>query len=91
MAKKTKKGWGVYIVKCADNTLYTGIAKDIPGRIKTHNEGMGAKYTRPRLPVTLVYREKSKNRSTATKRELAIKKLTRNEKLKLVKKRPVKK
>ena len=90
MAENAKKQWYIYIVKCADKTLYTGIAKDVAGRINLHNGGKGAKYTRARLPVKLVYTESSKNRSTATKRELQIKKLTRKEKLRLIKKDPPK-
>lgn len=87
MINKKKKCWYVYIAKCADKTLYTGIATDVEKRFKAHNEGKGAKYTRSRLPVMLVYREKSKNRSSATKRELKIKKLSRKEKLFLLKKK----
>lgn len=76
--------WFVYIVQCADNTLYTGIAKNIEQRIEKHNSGTGAKYTRTRIPVTEVYREPCDNRSTATKRELAIKKLSRKQKHALI-------
>ena len=85
MAKNTKKHWYVYIVRCADKTLYTGIAKDVAKRIKAHNEQKGAKYTGTRTPVKLVYQETAKDRSAATKRELQIKKLTRKEKLILIK------
>ncbi len=87
LKKKNKSAWYIYIVKCADKTLYTGIAKDVPKRIEAHNKGKGAKYTASRGPVKLVYQEKTKNRSTATKREIKIKKLTRTEKLKLIKSR----
>ena len=80
LKKKNKSAWYIYIVKCADKTLYTGIAKDVPKRIEAHNKGKGAKYTASRGPVKLVYQEKTKNRSTATKREIKIKKLTRTEK-----------
>jgi len=91
MVRKVKEYWYIYMVRCADKTLYTGIAKDIAERINTHNERKGAKYTRVRLPVKLVYQERSKDRSAATKRELAIKKLTRKGKLLLIKnKRPAK-
>lgn len=75
----------VYIVECRDNSLYTGWTTDLEERIKTHNEGTGAKYTRSRRPVKLVYFEEVENRSTALKREAAIKKLTREKKLKLIK------
>ncbi len=76
--------WRVYIVKCADGSLYTGIAKDLENRIKAHNAGKGAKYTMRRRPVTLVYSEEAENRSQASQREYAIKQLTRSEKLKLL-------
>lgn len=75
--------WAVYILKCADGTLYTGISNDVTKRVNVHNTGKGAKYTRVRLPVKLAYSEASTNRSTASKREAEIKKLPRNEKLKL--------
>jgi putative endonuclease len=69
--------WYVYVVRCADGTLYTGVAKDLAGRIAAHNAGRGAKYTRSRLPVKLVYREPAADRSAALKREHAIKRLPR--------------
>ena len=76
----------VYMVRCADNTLYTGIAKELQRRVDEHNSSdKGAKYTRARRPVTLVYSESFPDRSTASKREYDIKKrLTRAEKLKLI-------
>jgi putative endonuclease len=70
-------GWHVYIVRCADRTLYTGVAKDLPARIAAHNEGRGAKYTRQRLPVKLVYAEPAADRGAAQRRELQIKRLPR--------------
>ena len=73
----------VYILRCADDTLYTGWTTDIEARIEAHNAGTGAKYTRGRGPVTLVYKEELPNKSAATKREYAIKQLTRQEKLAL--------
>lgn len=73
------------MVLCADDTLYTGISNDVPKRIDAHNSGKGAKYTKPRLPVKLVYLEASTDRSSASKRESVLKKLTRAEKLKLIK------
>jgi len=76
--------WSVYIVQCADGSLYTGIAKDVDHRVSAHNAGQGAKYTRGRRPVTLVYRETAANRSAALKRELAIKQLRPAEKRNLV-------
>lgn len=74
----------VYILQCSDNTLYTGWTNDISQRLATHNAGRGAKYTRCRLPVTLVYCETQPSRSLAMQREAAIKKLTRKEKLQLI-------
>jgi len=75
-----------YIVRCSDNTLYTGIATDLKRRISEHNgEGnLGAKYTKSRRPVELVYKKKFKNRSYASKEEYRVKKLTRIEKEKLI-------
>jgi putative endonuclease len=78
------KPWFVYIVRCSDGSLYTGIAVDVEARIKAHNEARGAKYTKPRIPVILLYQEKLSNQSEATKREYAIKKLSRKQKLRLV-------
>jgi len=72
-----------YIVECADGTYYTGWAIDPEKRVKVHNKGRGAKYTRMRLPVKLVYVEEQPDRSTAMKRERAIKKMTRERKQKL--------
>ena len=76
--------WKVYIVKCSDNTFYTGITNNIKLRLDTHNEGNGAKYTKNRLPVFLVYLESVANRSKALKREMEIKKLNRSEKINLI-------
>jgi len=83
-----KSVWSVYLLRCADQTLYTGMTNDLKKRIACHNAGKGAKYTRARLPVKLVYLEKMKNESAARKREAAIKKLARKEKLKLTKRSP---
>lgn len=78
--------WFVYILECKDKTLYTGITNNLNKRIEQHNNSPeGAKYTRARRPVKCVYKEKQKNRSEATKREMTIKKLSRTEKLKLIK------
>ncbi len=78
--------WFVYILECSDKTLYTGITINLEKRIEQHNSGKeAAKYTRVRRPVKCVYNEKHKNRSEATKREMAIKKLSRLEKLELIK------
>ena len=76
----------LYILECADKTLYTGITTDINRRIKEHNSSdLGARYTRSRRPVKLLFLKKFKNRSSATKEELRIKKLSRKEKLKEIK------
>ncbi|MBC2579922.1 GIY-YIG nuclease family protein [Clostridium sp. DJ247] len=74
----------VYIVKCSDGTLYTGYTNDLDRRIATHNNGKGAKYTRNRLPVELVYYEEYSTKSEAMKREYYIKKLRRMDKIKLI-------
>lgn len=75
----------VYILKCSDNTLYIGYTTDLVKRINTHNAGKGAKYTRGRIPVELVYSEKYDTMSEALKREHALKKLNRKNKFKLIK------
>ncbi|MBQ3589188.1 MAG: GIY-YIG nuclease family protein [Clostridia bacterium] len=75
----------VYILKCADNSLYTGYTNNIPNRLKTHNLGKGAKYTRARLPVTLIYFEQYESNVEAQKREFYIKKhLKRAQKQELI-------
>lgn len=76
----------VYILRCADDTLYCGWTNDLDKRIKTHNEGKGAKYTRVRLPVTLVYFEEFDTPIEAQKREYRIKQMTRQAKLRLIEK-----
>lgn len=73
-----------YILRCSDNTLYTGWTTDIQRRLNAHNSGKGARYTRPRRPVSLVYYEVFQTREEAMKREWQIKHLTRQEKLKLI-------
>ena len=75
----------VYIIKCADNTYYTGWTTNIEKRIKAHNNGNGAKYTKSRRPVSLVYFEILETKSLALKREYAIKQLTRKQKEELIK------
>ena len=70
--------WCVYILKCSDGSLYTGISNSLSERIDTHNSGKGAKYTKSRLPVTLVYEEHTHDKSRSLKREIEIKKLTKN-------------
>ena len=73
----------VYILQCKDGTLYTGWTTDVEARVTAHNEGLGAKYTKGRGPVTLVHTEVFENKSDALRREMAIKKLPRAEKLAL--------
>ena len=76
--------WYVYIIRCFDNTLYTGITNDIPNRINRHNARKGGSYTRVRTPVTLVYKESCSTRSNALKREAQIKRWSREKKLALI-------
>ena len=88
------KRWQVYIVRCADGTLYTGVAIDVARRVCEHNgelangaravRDIGARYTRARRPVKLIYRERAANRSAACKREYRIKQMSRREKLALI-------
>jgi len=78
------KKWYLYIVKCADDSYYTGITINVENRINTHNSGKGAKYTKYRLPVELMYMEKLPDRVTAMKREIAVKRLSRIKKEKLI-------
>lgn len=78
--------WYIYIVECVDGSLYTGITTDLERRIYEHNNSVkGAKYTRNKRPVTLVYSTEMFNRSDASKMEIKIKKLSRSDKLKLIK------
>ncbi len=80
--------WYLYILRCADGSLYTGITTDLERRTKEHNEGKaGARYTKTRRPVELIYSETADNRSVASKREATIKKMSRREKLNLLKER----
>lgn len=74
----------VYLLECADKTLYCGYTDNLEKRLKTHNAGKGAKYTRARLPVKLLYSETFTEKSEALKREAQIKKLSRKEKLALL-------
>ena len=77
-------GYLVYILRCGDGTLYTGCTNDLPRRLQAHQSGRGAKYTRSRLPVELVYQEAVPDRSAALRREAAIKRLDRWRKLALI-------
>ena len=78
----TMNDWFVYLVRCADDSLYTGITKDVDRRVREHNEGdkLASKYTRARRPVVLVYQETCGSRSAATRREIEIKLLSRKDK-----------
>ena len=80
------KTWKLYILRCGDGTLYTGIATDVQRRLEEHRSGKGAKYTRGRGPLELVYQEECGDKSTALRRECEIKALPRIEKLKLIEK-----
>jgi putative endonuclease len=79
-----EKSWYVYILRCKDDTLYCGITPDLEKRLQQHNAGKGAKYTRGRGPLELVYSEVCDSHSDALKREAAIKRMPRSEKLKLI-------
>jgi putative endonuclease len=78
------KRWCVYMLRCRDDSLYTGITNDVPRRLAAHGAGRGGAYTRSRCPVRLVYREPARDRSAALRREAALKRLTAQEKWKLV-------
>ena len=80
MKKKGRKDWTVYILRCGDGSLYTGISKDVRARVKQHNEGRGATYTRTRLPVKLLYQQEGMTRSKALIREAQIKAMPRSKK-----------
>jgi putative endonuclease len=76
--------WHVYIIRCADDTLYTGISNDVEARIQAHNQGKGAKYTQGRGPVLLLATWTYPNKSQASKAEYALKKMSRSQKLLLI-------
>ena len=76
--------WWIYIARCADDSLYTGITNNLEARLRAHNDGVGAKYTAARRPIEFVYREEAEDRSAAGKREARIKRLRRSEKLRLI-------
>ena len=79
-----ESNWYLYILRCGDGTLYTGITTDVEKRLAAHRSGKGAKYTRGRQPLELVYRESCENHSQALKREWEVKQLTRQEKEALI-------
>lgn len=76
--------WAVYVLRCADGSLYTGATTDVARRLAQHQAGRGARYTRARLPVALVHTERARDRSAALRREAAIKRLPRRRKLALL-------
>ncbi len=78
------KGWSVYMLRCGDGTIYTGIAVDLEKRLEAHRRGVAAKYTRSRLPVAVAYEERQPDRSSAQKREAALRRLGRAGKLALL-------
>lgn len=84
MAEKDSKAY-IYVVECSDRTLYTGYTTDIGRRLKTHNSGKGAKYTRARLPVKLIYSEAFDSKSEAMSAEALFKKKSREKKLAYIK------
>lgn len=79
--------WFLYILRCGTGQLYTGITTDLERRVRQHNNGAASKFTRSRLPVSLVYQERMRNRSLATRRELEIKKMRLSQKLSLIRMR----
>ncbi len=84
IAKMKEKPWSVYIIKCRDGRLYTGISNDVERRVKAHDTGKGCRFTKYRYPVTLVYQEECGTQSAARKRELEIQGFTRKKKLGLI-------
>ena len=84
MAKRSGTKWFVYLLRCGDGTLYTGITKDVTRRTQQHNAGTASRYTRSRLPVALVYQESAPSQSLALKREATIKAMSRLDKESLI-------
>ncbi|MBM4057526.1 MAG: GIY-YIG nuclease family protein [Planctomycetes bacterium] len=82
--RRSQSRWLVYLLRCSDGSLYTGITNDLPKRLKAHNAGKASRYTRSRLPVTLAYSEPQRSKSAALTREAAIKRLRQAEKDRLV-------
>lgn len=79
-----EKCWYLYILRCGDGSLYTGISPDVSARLEAHRQGRGAKYTRSRGPLKLVYTEECGSHSQALKRELAVKRLSHQEKEQMI-------
>jgi predicted GIY-YIG superfamily endonuclease len=84
MKRRGRKEWTVYILRCGDGSLYTGIAKDVQARVKQHREGRGATYTRTRLPVKLLYQQEGLTHSKALIREAHIKAMSRSKKEEII-------
>jgi predicted GIY-YIG superfamily endonuclease len=84
MKRSGRKDWTLYILRCGDGSLYTGIAKDVQARVKQHSEGRGATYTRTRLPVMLLYQKESLTHSQALIREAQIKAMSRSKKEEII-------
>jgi len=84
MKRRGQTDWTVYILRCGDGSLYTGIAKDVLARVKQHSEGRGAAYTRTRLPVELLYQQEGLTHSEALIREAQIKAMSRSRKEKII-------
>lgn len=84
MKKPSGDPWFVYILRCGDSSLYTGVTKDVTRRCRQHNAGTASRYTRSRLPVRVVWQEAQPSQSSALKREVAIKAMARIEKLAMI-------
>jgi predicted GIY-YIG superfamily endonuclease len=84
MKRRGQKDWTVYILRCGDGSLYTGVAKDVRARVKQHSQGRGATYTRTRLPVKLLYQQEGLTRSKALIREAQIKAMPRSKKEQII-------
>jgi predicted GIY-YIG superfamily endonuclease len=84
MKRRGRKDWTVYILRCGDGSLYTGVAKDVRARVKQHSEGRGATYTRTRLPVKLLYQQEGLTHSKALIREAQIKGMPRSKKEEII-------
>jgi putative endonuclease len=81
---KKKMGWSLYVLKCKDGTYYTGITNDLSRRVQQHNEGTASRYTRSRRPVKVIFQEPCRGKSSALKKEYAVKSLTRKMKVEYI-------
>ncbi|MEZ6047377.1 MAG: GIY-YIG nuclease family protein [Planctomycetaceae bacterium] len=86
LKKQLTEEWQLYILRCADGSLYTGITNNLQRRLEQHQAGTASRYTRSRLPIQLEFEERQKSKSAALKRELAVKKLSREKKEELIRK-----